>query len=90
MIRVFESTDKSFTTNGDIVILPTKAKVTKKDNGDYYLDFEASTKYADYLTSGRQQADKRSRHAAGGAGVPHLGHDQEEHKGCAEGLARLL
>lgn len=53
MIRVFESTDKSFTTNGDIVVLPTKAKVTKKDNGDYYLDLEASTKYADYLTSGR-------------------------------------
>lgn len=53
MIRVFESTDKSFTTNGDMVVLPTKAKVTKKDNGDYYLDLEASTKYADYLTSGR-------------------------------------
>lgn len=53
MIRVFESTDKSFTGNGDIVILPTKAKVTKKDNGDYYLDIEASTKYADYLTSER-------------------------------------
>lgn len=53
MIRVFESTDKSFTTNGDMVILPFKAKVTKEDNGDYYLDLEASTKYADYLTSGR-------------------------------------
>lgn len=53
MIRAFESTDKSFTTNGDIVIQPTKAKVTKKDNGDYYLDLEASTSYADYLTSGR-------------------------------------
>ena len=53
MIRVFEATDKSFTTNGDLVILPTKAKVTKKDNSDYYLDLEASTKYADYLTSGR-------------------------------------
>lgn len=53
MIRVFESTDKSFTTNGDIVILPIKAKVTKKDNGDYYLDLEAGTKYADHLTSGR-------------------------------------
>lgn len=53
MIRVFESTDKSFTTNGDIVILPTKAKVTKKDNGNYYLELETSTKYADYLTSGR-------------------------------------
>lgn len=53
MIRVFQSTDKSFTSNGDMVILPTKAKVTKEDNGDYYLDLEASTKYADYLTSGR-------------------------------------
>lgn len=53
MIRVFKATDRDFTTNGDLVILPTRAKVTKKDNGDYYLDLEASTKYADYLTSGR-------------------------------------
>lgn len=53
MIRIFEATDKDFTTNGDMVILPTRAKVTKKDNGDYYLDIEASAKYADYLTSGR-------------------------------------
>lgn len=53
MIRVFGPTDKDFASNGDMVILPTKAKVTKKDNGDYYLDFEASAKYADYLTSGR-------------------------------------
>lgn len=53
MIRVFKSTDKDFTSNGDIVILPTKAKVAKEDNGDYYLTLEASTKYADYLTSGR-------------------------------------
>lgn len=53
MIRVFEATDKSFTSNGDIVIQPARAKVTKEDNGDYYLDLEASTKYADYLTSGR-------------------------------------
>lgn len=53
MIRVFGSTDRDFTSNGDLVILPTRAKVTKKDNGDYYLDLEASAKYADYLTSGR-------------------------------------
>lgn len=53
MIRVFEATDNDFTTNGDMVILPTRAKVTKKDNGDYYLDIEASAKYADYLASGR-------------------------------------
>lgn len=53
MIRIFEATDNDFTTNGDMVILPTRAKVTKKDNGDYYLDIEASAKYADYLASGR-------------------------------------
>lgn len=53
MIRVFEANDRDFTGNGDIVILPSRAKVTKKDNGDYYLDLEAGTKYADYLTSGR-------------------------------------
>lgn len=53
MIRIFESTDRDFTGNGDCVIQPTKAKVTKKDNGDYYLELEAGTKYADYLTSGR-------------------------------------
>ena len=53
MIRIFGQNDRDFTSNGDAVILPMKAKVTKKDNGDYYLELEASTKYADYLTSGR-------------------------------------
>lgn len=53
MIRVFESTDTEFSSNGDCVVQPTKAKVTKKDNGDYFLELEASTKYADYLNSGR-------------------------------------
>ena len=53
MIRVFGPNDTDFSSNGDCVILPAKAKVTKKDNGDYYLELEAGTKYADYLTSGR-------------------------------------
>lgn len=53
MIRLFSSNDKVFTSNGDIVINPFKAKVHKEDNGDYYLDIEASIKYADYLTSGK-------------------------------------
>lgn len=41
MIRVFPPDDKIFTSNGDSVIQPFKAKVYKEDNGDYYLDFEA-------------------------------------------------
>ena len=52
MIRLFSSNDKVFTSNGDIVINPFKAKVHKEDNGDYYLNLEASIKYADYLVTG--------------------------------------
>lgn len=53
MIRLFSSNDKVFTSNGDIVINPFKAKVHKEDNGDYYLNLEASIKYADYLVAGK-------------------------------------
>lgn len=42
MIKVFGKTDKIFTSNGDCVIKPFKAKVHKEDNGDYYLNLEAS------------------------------------------------
>ena len=53
MIKVFGQTDKTFASNGDIVLQPFKAKVTKKDNGDYFLDLETSLEYVDYLTEGR-------------------------------------
>lgn len=53
MIRLFSSNDKVFTSNGDIVINPFKAKVHKEDNGDYYLNLEVSIKYADYLVTGK-------------------------------------
>ena len=53
MIRLFSSNDKVFTSNGDIVINPFKAKVHKEDNGDYCLNLEASIKYADYLVTGK-------------------------------------
>lgn len=49
MIRVFSPNDKIFTSNGDVVINPLKAKVHKQDNGDYYLDLETSLDYVDYL-----------------------------------------
>lgn len=37
MIRVFSPDDKIFTSNGDAVIKPFKAKVHKEDNGSFYL-----------------------------------------------------
>lgn len=52
MIKIFSSTDKIFTSNGDKVIKPFKAKVRKEDNGDYYLNLETSIEYIDYLVQG--------------------------------------
>lgn len=52
MIRVFGTTDKTFTTNGDAVIRPLKAKVHKEDNGDYYLDLETGLEWVDYIVAG--------------------------------------
>lgn len=45
MIKLFQSTDNLFASNGDKVIIPTKAKIHKEDNGSYYLDFECSLDY---------------------------------------------
>lgn len=53
MIKVFGATDKVFTSNGDAVIMPVKAKVHKEDNGEFYLDLSAPIKYADYLQTDR-------------------------------------
>lgn len=53
MIRIFSSNDKVFTSNGDAVIQPFKAKVHKEDNGKFYLDIEADISYADILTANR-------------------------------------
>ena len=52
MIKLFSSTDKSFTTNGDVVLQPLKARVHKEDNGDYYLDLETGLEYVDYIVEG--------------------------------------
>lgn len=52
MIKIFGKTDKDFTSNGDCVIKPFKAKVHKEDNGDYYIDLETSLDYVDYLIEG--------------------------------------
>ena len=49
MIKIFEATDKIYTSNGDKIILPLKAKVHKEDNGDFYINVEAPLTYIDYL-----------------------------------------
>ena len=49
MIRLFDTTDKLFTTNGDKIIIPTRAEVFKEDNGSFYLQLEAPLDYIDYL-----------------------------------------
>ena len=52
MIRVFGQTDTSFSSNGDVVLIPLKAKVRKEDNGDYHLDLETGLDYVDYFVEG--------------------------------------
>lgn len=51
MVKVFGATDKQYSTNGDVVILPTKARVHNADNGDYYLELTCGTEYNEYLAS---------------------------------------
>ena len=52
MIKLFHSTDTSFSSNGDKIIIPTKAKVHKEDNGDYYLDLETNLDYINDIVQG--------------------------------------
>ena len=52
MIKLFNLTDKTFSSNGDKVIIPTKAKIHKEDNGAYYLDLECSLDYINYIIQG--------------------------------------
>ena len=52
MIKVFGQTDKLFSSNGDIVINPVKAKVKKSDNVEFYLEIEAGLQYLNYLVQG--------------------------------------
>ncbi len=53
MIKLFGTTDTDFSSNGDAVIQPFKAKVHKEDNGKFYLTIEADISYVDLLTANR-------------------------------------
>lgn len=51
MIKVFGATDKLYSSNGDIVIQPTKARVHNKDNGNFYLELTCGVEYNKYISS---------------------------------------
>ena len=52
MIKLFNSTDTLFSSNGDKIIIPIKAKVHKEDNGAFYLDLETGLEYVNDLIQG--------------------------------------
>ena len=53
MVKLFGTTDTIYTTNGDMILQPIKAKVVCEDNGLYYLDLETGLEYVDEITEGR-------------------------------------
>ena len=53
MLKLFGTTDKIYTTNGDKILIPTYQHIIKQDNGEFYLDVELSLNYIDDITSNR-------------------------------------
>lgn len=53
MIKLFSQTDTLFSSNGDKVIMPTRAIVHKEDNGSFYLDLETDLRYVDDFVEGK-------------------------------------
>jgi phage minor structural protein len=52
MIKIFGQNDTVFTSNGDKILQPTKARLRKEDGGDYYVDIECSTDYSPWIKHG--------------------------------------
>ena len=53
MIKLFNTTDTLFSSNGDKVIVPLRAKIHKEDNGSFYLDLDADLSYVNDLIANR-------------------------------------
>ena len=53
MIKIFGITDTEYSSNGDKILQPTKCKVHKRDNGEYYAEIECSPDYSDFIQNGR-------------------------------------
>ena len=53
MLKLFGQTDRDFTSNGDKTIKPLRARITKQDSGEFYLELETDLTYVNDLTEGR-------------------------------------
>lgn len=51
MIKVFNPTDTDYTSNGEVVLLPTKCRVFNADNGEFKLEITSPIKYSPYLVN---------------------------------------
>jgi phage minor structural protein len=52
MIKVYDSKEKLFATNGIKILNPLKAEVTEIDNGDYYADLKDRVENLNYYQKG--------------------------------------
>ena len=52
MIKVYDSNEKLFATNGIKILHPLKAEITEIDNGDYYADVKDNISNIDYYQKG--------------------------------------
>ena len=53
MLKLFDTTDKLFSSNGDKIIKPLRAIVHKEDNGSFHLDLETDLSYVNDFTEGK-------------------------------------
>lgn len=53
MLRIFNSTEKTYPNNGDVVLAPLRAVLHNEDNGECYIDLQIGLEYLDYMTEGR-------------------------------------
>ena len=53
MIKIFGVTDTEYSSNGDKILQPTKCRIHKRDNGEYYAEIECSTEYSEFIQNGR-------------------------------------
>ena len=52
MIKLFGQTDTDFNSNGDKILQPTKCRIHKRDNGEYYAEIECSSSYSEFIKNG--------------------------------------
>ena len=52
MIKVYDSNERLFNHNGLKILHPLRADITKKDNGDYYVELQDTIDNLDYYQNG--------------------------------------